>query len=300
MLASLLRWTLGAQWLLGAALGWWLHASHRASLAGALAVAVLMPLLISGLAFIVTWLRSRAAGPLGPWLRSLPAEMAAGIDFFMLRQPWARAPAGVQMPSAPRAQRLGVVLVHGYICNHRIWDALVPRLRAQGHAVVALDLEPVFASIDDYAEHLHQAITALQQSTGWAQVVLVGHSMGGLACRAYLRRFGAAAVARVITLGTPHAGTQLARGVRTPNGRQMQWQSPWLAALAASETEATRALFRIGLSPQDNIVYPQRAQTLAGVAPTVFEGLGHLQLCKNERVLQWVLHTTLEAEGKRA
>ena len=68
----------------------------------------------------------------------------------------------------------------------------------------------------------------------------------------------------------------------------MMWQSRWLAELAGSETESTRALFRIALTPQDEIVFPQRAQTLAGVTPIVFEGLGHLQLCTSADVTRWV------------
>jgi hypothetical protein len=74
----------------------------------------------------------------------------------------------------------------------------------------------------------------------------------------------------------------------TPNGLQMAWHSAWLQALATSETDATRQLFRIALTPQDNIVYPQREQTLHAVPTTVFEGLGHLQLCSDAKVRQWV------------
>jgi triacylglycerol lipase len=68
----------------------------------------------------------------------------------------------------------------------------------------------------------------------------------------------------------------------------MAWNSPWLQDLAASESDATRGLFRIALSPQDNIVFAQRAQTLPGVVPVVFEGLGHLQLCSDARVRHWL------------
>jgi hypothetical protein len=112
--------------------------------------------------------------------------------------------------------------------------------------------------------------------------------MGGLAIRAWMRRYGNDHVARAITLGTPHVGTQVKAFIATPNAVQMAWQSNWLRELAASETDATRSLFRVALSPQDNIVFPQRAQTLPGVVPMVFEGHGHLQLCTSKRVRAWV------------
>jgi hypothetical protein len=92
----------------------------------------------------------------------------------------------------------------------------------------------------------------------------------------------------VLTLGTPHAGTQIATGTQTPNGRQMQWHSRWLAELSAGETDTTRALIRIALTPQDNIVYPQRAQVLPGLEATVFKGIGHLQMCLDPAVIAWV------------
>jgi triacylglycerol esterase/lipase EstA (alpha/beta hydrolase family) len=186
--------------------------------------------------------------------------------------------------------RVPVVLVHGYLCNHRIWDTTAAQLRAQGHAVLAVDLEPVFASIDDYTAILESAVASVLLNTGQTQVALVGHSMGGLAIRAWLCRHGTARVARVLTLGTPHAGTKLAKGSRTANGLQMLWGSPWLATLASGEDDALRSLLRVAITPQDNIVYPQRAQVLPGITPTVFPGIGHVQMCLDPDVNAWVLH----------
>jgi triacylglycerol esterase/lipase EstA (alpha/beta hydrolase family) len=116
--------------------------------------------------------------------------------------------------------------------------------------------------------------------------------MGGLAIRAWMRRCGTTRAARAVTLGTPHCGTRLKSifpySAIAPNGMQLAWHSDWLQALAASETDATRRLFRIALSPQDNIAFPQREQTLQGVKPVVLEGLGHLQLSTAPRAIRWV------------
>ena len=68
----------------------------------------------------------------------------------------------------------------------------------------------------------------------------------------------------------------------------MAWQSPWLAELAASESSTVRALKRIAITTHDNIVYPQRAQTLEGIEPMLFEGIGHVQMCLDGRVIHWV------------
>jgi pimeloyl-ACP methyl ester carboxylesterase len=286
----MLRFTIALQMAGGAALGYWLT-TGRCGLVGMLLACALagraLPVLTALLADVYSALVSRGNEPAAHWWRALIGESWAGIQIFLLRQPWAFAPPAMA-PTTARLGRIPVLLVHGYLCNYRLWDALMPDLGAQGHSVLCVNLEPVFTSVDNYAPLLERAVQTLRQQTGQHQVALVGHSMGGIAIRAWIRRYGTAHVARAITLGTPHVGTQIHALVHTANATQMAWHSVWLQQLAASETDAIRSLFRIALSAQDNIVYPQRAQTLPGVAPMVFEGLGHLQLCTASKVRAWV------------
>lgn len=253
-----------------------------------LAASVLLPWLAVVLSTGYTMWKSRSqAEPAPQFYRAWWGETVATFQTFVLRQPWAVARPGI-LPATGGAARTPVVLVHGYLCNHRLWDDVNQRLRAEGHDVLALNLEPLFTSIDDYAPLIETAVQNLLQHSGRSQVALVGHSMGGLAIRAWMRQYGSDRVARIVTLGTPHAGTKAAKKNRTPNGRQMLWDSAWLQGLAESETPAQRALMRIALTPQDNIVFPQRAQTLPGVTPTVFEGLGHVQLASANVVIDWI------------
>lgn len=288
MLARLLRRLILGQVLVGAALGYWLASSNGWPIWSLLLPAAALPFAILILVDIVSGLLSLAPEePASMWWRALFGEFGAGIRIFLFRQPWTQqAPA--LLAATSKSDKVPVVLVHGYLCNHRIWDDVADTLRANGHAVFAVNLEPVFASIDAYAPVVEAAVQSLLHHTGQAKVALVGHSMGGLAIRAWMRTNGTDKVARVLTLGTPHAGTKLARGTHTPNGKQMLWQSPWLAALTASESAATRALIRIAITPQDNIVCPQRPQILPGIEPVVFEGIGHLQMCTHRPLIQWV------------
>jgi triacylglycerol esterase/lipase EstA (alpha/beta hydrolase family) len=295
MLANMLRFTLVMQLALGAAVGYWL-CPHDAGLGTQLLVMVLLALAtpVVGNTLTVAWTfhKSRAAEPTSLWRQALVGECLANLRLYLLRQPWAFAAPTLQASTGAQP-RVPVLLVHGFVCNHRIWDLLVPALRAQGHSVLAINLEPLFTSMDDYAAQMEQAVQKLLQHSDQAQVALVGHSMGGLVIRAWMRRYGSARAARAITLGTPHQGTQAKALMDTPNGLQMVWHSAWLQELAASEADATRQLFRIALTPQDNIVYPQREQTLPGVQATVFEDIGHLQLCSDATVRQWVCQQLL-------
>jgi hypothetical protein len=292
MLARLLRWLLLAQVLTGALLGGLIgYATDLASptaLMLTLGLGLLVPLLTSAATVANSLLKSRPAGSGGAWWRAGAGELAAALRVFVLRQPWTLAPPRLQ-PGLGQQPGIPVLLVHGYICNHRVWDQMAAALRARGHSVLAINLEPLFCSIDRYAPLVEQGVNQLCAQSGAQQVALVGHSMGGLALRAWLRTHGSSRAARVITLGTPHAGTRIAPHAPSANGQQMVWHSRWLQDLAASESPATRALLRIALTPQDNIVYPQREQVLPGAPVTVFDGLGHLQLCLAPAVIAWVL-----------
>ena len=297
MLARLLRILLLAQLLTGALLGAWAVTAltpYRGATAGALILlaSVGWVLLWQVLVIAVTMLQSRAQGPMGPWLRAAWGELKAALLIFGLRMPFAGANPGLLPPLGqplPGQTKLPVLLVHGYICNHRVWDKVSAALRQAGHPVLALDLEPIFASIDDYAVQIERAVIELASHTGSPRVVLVGHSMGGLAIRAWLRLHGTKRVAGIITLGTPHQGTRIAKWVTTPNGAQMAHRSGWIAAMEQGESASQRQLMHLALTHHDNVVFPQREQRLDAARVTEFSGIGHLELCLNDAVLDWLL-----------
>lgn len=120
------------------------------------------------------------------------------------------------------ATTLPVLLIHGYGCNSGYWHPMSEALGRAGIGHEAIDLEPVFGDIDDYAQQVQDAVERRCRESGVAQLIIVAHSMGGLVTRAWLRRFGAHRLAAAITLGTPHQGTVLAGFGPGRNARQMQ------------------------------------------------------------------------------
>lgn len=198
---------------------------------------------------------------------------------------------------------LPVVLVHGYGCNSGYWHVMSKALARARITHYAVDLEPITGSIDDYAPIVHDAIERLCRECGTQQVIIVAHSMGGLVTRAYLRDYGSQRVARVITLGTPHRGTALARFGIGHNTRQMlwsvaeqeEWSSPWLHRLAKEESPSLYRLFVSIYSHHDNIIAPQTSSHLLGAKNIAHGGIGHVALASHPVVVDEVVREIREA-----
>ena len=217
------------------------------------------------------------------WLFEGWREFAHFCLLFSLIQPWEGL--FLRRDAKPQPGRPALLLVHGYQCNRGFWWWLAPRLRARGCNVATLSLTPVHAGIDDYVDQVAARIEVLCRDAGCDRVVLVGHSMGGLVARAYLRRCGHGRVAKLVTLGTPHHGSELAHLGLGRNARQMQPDSAWLAQLAATPVAVPCvALY----SPHDNYVMPQASARLEGAQVVCLPGLGHLAMSASPAVLEAV------------
>jgi triacylglycerol lipase len=197
---------------------------------------------------------------------------------------------------AEASGRTGVVLVHGFFCNRGIWTPWMREFRRRGIPYVAVNLEPVFTPIDDYAPIVGAAIERVRQATGEPPVV-VAHSMGGLATRAWLRAPGhGEQIRHFVTIGSPHAGTGIARFSHLPNGRQMRRGCEWLGELARQETGTACPPTTCWYSNCDNIVFPADTATLPGADNRLVQGLAHVDLAFHAPVLAHTL-TLVEARA---
>ncbi len=204
-------------------------------------------------------------------------EVQSAPTVFCWRQPFFSHRWPDQLPDGAQGRR-GVLLVHGFVCNRGLWNPWLQRLRSADVPVVAVNLEPVFGSIDDYIPLIEQAVQQLERCTGLAPVV-VAHSMGGLAVRRWWVEHGDdSRVHHAVTIGTPHRGTWLARFAMSRNARQMQQVSRWLQALAAREPAARSQGFTCFYSHCDNIVFPAATATLPGADNRHLPGVAHVHM----------------------
>lgn len=221
----------------------------------------------------------------GQLLRAWWGEVTHAPRVFCWRQPFRAGAEPDHVPTECRG-RVPCLFVHGFVCNRGFWNPWMRRLRAQGVPFVAVNLEPVFGSVDDYVRTIDAAARRLRDATGRAPFV-IAHSMGGLAVRAWLAETGAS-VAHVVTIGTPHHGTWLARLGMSANGRQMRQRGRWLDALAAREA-SPRAGFTCFYSHCDNIVFPPSTATLAGADNRHVPASAHVQLAFQQKVVDETL-----------
>lgn len=197
-------------------------------------------------------------------------------------------------PAAPAA--VPVLLLHGVLCNAGVWCGVARRLAQAGVApVYTLSYGPPLASIDAFADQLAAKVDAIRAATGAREVALVGHSMGGLVGRAYLRRYGGAAVRVLVTLGTPHHGSVHARSFPGTCLAQMRPGSAWLAALNADEGAAPPCPIVSLWSWNDTMVAPQLSSRLAGATEVTFRAVGHNALLDDAAVGAALLRALAEA-----
>lgn len=238
-------------------------------------------------------------------VRLVAGEFHASMLTASWRMPRGRPRTALYPGSGRAPAKVPVLLLHGYGCNSGYWARLLPLLDAARISHASIDLEPLDGDIDGYAARVEHAVAALCAATGAPQVAIVAHSMGGLVARAWMRAHGAGRLARLVTLGTPHHGSALARFGPGRNAAQMRWSgrraprrahgaheadaSAWLRALAASETPATRALVTSIWTHHDNMVAPQTSSLLAGARNVELGGVGHVALGSDARVLAAVM-----------
>lgn len=273
--------------------GWaWVHGSRGepgVALLGALAIASAHAVWL-GIGFcLMRWRNRGDASPPASWRQWFGAwwaEVRTAPQVFCWRQPFRSRAEPDHLPAPHSRGRVGVLLVHGFVCNRGLWNPWMKRLRAEGVPFVAVNLEPVFGSIDEYVPLIEAAVRKLEIATG-KRPLLVGHSMGGLAIRAWLRASRADQRVRgVVTIGSPHQGTWLGRwAVHGGNTREMGLGSEWLQALAAAEDGSRRRLFLCCFSHCDNIVFPASTAVLPGAESLHLAGAAHVDMVYRPEVI---------------
>ena len=177
------------------------------------------------------------------------------------------------LPGDP-VTRPPVIFVHGLYHNRTAWFFYLRWFRRWGwRHLKAITLSGKFRPVAEHAMTLARVVDEVLRQTGSTRVDLVGHSMGGLVIRAFLAEAtNRGAVRRVVTLGTPHAGSKLAVFAMGKARRDLLPGSPFLLSLNGQGVQAPPDghLYAI-YSILDTMILPYESAKAEGVGVTSLE-----------------------------
>ncbi|MBA3820146.1 MAG: alpha/beta fold hydrolase [Deltaproteobacteria bacterium] len=199
-------------------------------------------------------------------------------------------PAGfLALPGARTRGPRPVIVLHGYAMNRANYLPLAYRMAKAG-------LGPIFGfeywtlgRIAADARQLGWFVDEVRAATGATEVDIVGHSMGGVVARYYVSLAGGDAVVKnLVTLGSPHGGTDVsALGVGHPT-RELLLGSKLVQRLtAAPPLQHTR--LTVIWSRADALVPGARQTALPGAEIIMYDDLGHVALLGSRRVARQVI-----------
>lgn len=182
-----------------------------------------------------------------------------------------------------------IILIHGYAMNRANFLVLAYRLREAGLGPVYGFEYWTLGRVAAGARKLGWFVDEVREATGATHVDLVGHSMGGVVARYYVSLAGGDRyVHRLITLGSPHAGTDLGNlGIGHP-ARELVTGSSLAKRLVHLPAPLHAKLTTI-MSNADALVPAAQQPALAGAERIVYDDLGHVALLGSRRVARDVI-----------
>lgn len=204
-----------------------------------------------------------------------------------------------------QAPAKAVVFVHGAYHNASAWHFIKPVVlrRLGGARDYCFCYRVGKKNLEDLALELDLFLRQCVKDSGTSELLLIGHSLGGLIARYYRSTMASRQVEEnntpklegVITLSTPHAGTLFAKCGLDPLSRSLYPGSPVFRSLEARERElATQPAPPTNghaLHPfLDNMVIPARCLRVnsPGWRSKELPGLSHLALLWHPAALRAV------------
>lgn len=212
------------------------------------------------------------------WMHAMTFEPFALLGAALLRiVPLSKT---IQGPGRP------ILLVHGYGNHGCVWFLQKKELEAKGLGpIYAINLGHPFKSIRYYAEKVKAKADLIAQETGRNDLILIGHSMGGLVSAWYATKLAEKnKVTDVITIASPLAGTPMARLALGINAREMEPNSSFVQELKLAMNENKTVRFHHIATRSDQLVIPGLSAALPDNNHYILDDLGHASLLYSKRV----------------
>jgi triacylglycerol lipase len=211
------------------------------------------------------------------------------------------SPAGAAKRVTTVSEKDPVVFVHGFTGSSSSYDDMKQWLVSQGwpsNYLFAIQYSDTTGSNVKNAYELQSFIKNVLRQTKASKVDIVAHSMGGLSTRYYVKYLdGAQNVDDVITLGSPHHGTNSSYfGLGTEGAREMVPGSAFLNDLnSVDETpngsdSVSIIQYTSIFSSADTVINPYTSSIIDGADNVEISGVSHSGLLTESSVRPLILN----------
>jgi triacylglycerol lipase len=194
------------------------------------------------------------------------------------------------VPASASAQD-PILFVHGYVESASLWNTMIGRFEKDGYPKSYLSAYSYNTSQSNKvdAEEVKSKVEALLKTTGATKVDIIGHSMGSLNSRWYIKFLGGETkVDDWVSLGGPNHGTEFANFCASTSCVEMRIGSKFLGELNAGDETPGTVNYGTWWSPCDEIINPDSSVALTGATNTKTACLSHTALTTDETVYKGV------------
>ena len=189
--------------------------------------------------------------------------------------------------NAPKKEGRPILLVNGYFSFGSSWDVFRKRLSQQaGIGPIYTMNVGSFRSIQTYAHQVRQRLSTIEALTNRTDIILIGHSKGGLVCTDYVTSYRERYIPALITIGSPLQGTFLARIAPGLDAAEMRSGSKFISNLFRRSLPIGTKRLHVG--SKADLIVPLDSALVSSDLPNVehcqIDDLGHLALIFSAQV----------------
>jgi triacylglycerol lipase len=203
-----------------------------------------------------------------------------------------------------------ILLVHGIVHNRSAFHSLRRRLEKMGwHNIYTINYTTSYGSLPNMVGQLSKRVEEVMAITNAKQIDIVAHSLGGVVARYYMSiGEGRGKVKELMTLGSPHNGTNLSRVLSFLPGSSLGWDlredSYLLRVMNETSLPKGSRLTNI-YSPLDWTLWPKTNCVIQGSPKSSFKNIrvdsvGHTGFLYSQQVLDIITSTITETSSVEA
>lgn len=184
-----------------------------------------------------------------------------------------------------------ILLVHGYLNNSFVWVFHRFYLQKAGLGpLYTINLKNPLASIRTFANQVKIKAEKIAQETGRDDLILIGHSMGGLVSSLYACTLAPKGkVTELITIATPFKGTPVAYIALGRCGKELQPRSEVLKEIQSAISKNPQIRFYHFATKCDELVLPGTSALLEDHPGIVLGDLCHISMLFSRRITRKII-----------